>query len=143
MLSVEDRLAIQELYARYCWAIDTGDPDALVATYTSDGAFEPPTGQVIAGHEALRTWAIARAAFRKTEATTNGQHWSTNLVAEGDGVRAKARCYFMRIAQKGDPMSVIFDVSGWQSDELRKIDGAWKFQSRKVSRNMPMHAAKA
>ena len=24
---VEDELAIRELYARYCWALDTGDTD--------------------------------------------------------------------------------------------------------------------
>jgi len=35
-LSEADRLAIHELYARYCWALDTGDTDAYVALFTED-----------------------------------------------------------------------------------------------------------
>ena len=141
MLSVEDRLVIQELYARYCWAMDTGDPDALVATYTPTGVFSPPTNLVVIGHDALRKWAIGRAAFRLTEATTNGQHWNANLVLEGDGQSARGRCYFMRIMHTREPMSVVFDASGWYEDELRKVDGAWKFQSRNGTRNMPVKPA--
>jgi hypothetical protein len=33
----EDRLAIYELYARYSWALDTGDTDGYVAMFTDDG----------------------------------------------------------------------------------------------------------
>ena len=39
-LSVEDRLAIQELIARYNHAIDGGDPDGWAATFAPDGTFE-------------------------------------------------------------------------------------------------------
>ena len=34
--STEDRLAIFELYARYSWALDTGDTDGYVALFTED-----------------------------------------------------------------------------------------------------------
>lgn len=39
-VSVEDRLAIGDLFARYMWAIDTGDVEGLVACFTEDGALE-------------------------------------------------------------------------------------------------------
>ena len=35
--TTEDRLAIYELYARYSWALDTGDTDGYVALFTADG----------------------------------------------------------------------------------------------------------
>ena len=35
-LTVEDRLAIQDLLARYAWALDTGDVDSFVACFTPD-----------------------------------------------------------------------------------------------------------
>src|SRR4029078_10214578 len=34
--SVEDQLAIQALYARYSWALDTGDTDGYCALFTAD-----------------------------------------------------------------------------------------------------------
>ena len=33
---VEEELAIRELYARYCWALDTGDTDGYCALFTRD-----------------------------------------------------------------------------------------------------------
>lgn len=34
--STQDRLEIHELYARYSWALDTGDTDGYVALFTED-----------------------------------------------------------------------------------------------------------
>ena len=34
--SVEDQLAIHALYARYSWALDTGDTDGYCALFTED-----------------------------------------------------------------------------------------------------------
>ena len=36
-LSVEDRLDIQELFAKYCWGLNTGDHQAVVNCFASDG----------------------------------------------------------------------------------------------------------
>jgi ketosteroid isomerase-like protein len=56
-LSVADRIAIQDLIARYAWALDTGDVDALVRCFTRDCAvieevFEDPDRWE--GHEGVR-----------------------------------------------------------------------------------------
>ena len=34
--STQDRIEIYELYARYSWALDTGDTDGYVALFTAD-----------------------------------------------------------------------------------------------------------
>ena len=33
---IEDRVAIQDLIAKYCWALDTGDVESFVACFTPD-----------------------------------------------------------------------------------------------------------
>jgi hypothetical protein len=37
---VEDRLEIMELFAKYAWALNTGDADAVVALFAEDGYLE-------------------------------------------------------------------------------------------------------
>lgn len=50
--SLEDELAIRELYARYCWALDTGDTDGYVALFTDDAK---ATEETASGHLEVRT----------------------------------------------------------------------------------------
>ena len=57
MLSIEDRLGLQDLIANYSWALDTGDAEGLVACFTEDcvmseEVFEDP--DVWEGHEGIR-----------------------------------------------------------------------------------------
>ena len=40
--SVEDRIRIGDLFARYMWAIDTGDVETLTGCFTEDGSLESP-----------------------------------------------------------------------------------------------------
>jgi len=53
-LSVEDRLDIQELFAKYCWALDLGDADAFVQCFTEDGEFDHLWQGKMHGREAIR-----------------------------------------------------------------------------------------
>ena len=57
--STQDRTEIYELYARYSWALDTGDTDGYVAMFTDDAEVteESATGEteIRKGHEAIRT----------------------------------------------------------------------------------------
>ena len=48
-----EKLAIQELCARYAHAIDSLDPEAWVQCFTPDGGFQVATW-VVRGHAALR-----------------------------------------------------------------------------------------
>src|SRR3990172_8727347 len=67
-LTAQDYVDIQQLYARYNYAIDSGDIEAYVALYTPDGSFNSFTG-----HEGLRT-------FMKNRNGGTRRHWNTNLV---------------------------------------------------------------
>src|SRR5438309_25706 len=136
MLTIEDRLAIEALYRQYCWAADTGDGEAWVATFTASGIFDV-NGDVTTGRKALQEWVRARDASREREPTV-GQHWVTNLQVEGDGDTARARSYYMRtVTSRGDAREATIAAAGWSLDDLRKVDGVWAFERRVLSKRMP------
>jgi hypothetical protein len=52
-LSVEDRLDIQELFAKYSWAIDLADEELLVTCFAEDAYFDHLWQGRVQGHEAI------------------------------------------------------------------------------------------
>ncbi len=89
MIDTADRLAIDDLLARYGWAFDQGDGDAYAALFAEDG--------VLTGFgEPFRGRAALAALAQGTLAQSNGKwrHHLTNLTCryvEGrDTVEAKA-----------------------------------------------------
>lgn len=115
-LTIEDRLEIAELVARYNWALDSGDADAYIDTFTHDGVFRIVGGREYAGHEALRTiFARPRGSSR---------HWVTNMVMDGDGDTATMRCYLT--VMRGLQITNM----GRYENRLRRVGGRWKFVSR-------------
>lgn len=62
-LSLADRLEIQELIARYCWALDTRDGDAYAATFIPDGVFQG-IGSRGRGHDELQALPLSSTPRR-------------------------------------------------------------------------------
>ena len=69
-LSTQDYVDIEQLYAQYNHAIDSGDAEAWAATFTADGSFNKFTG-----HEALagfvRQWREKNGASRRQATWTH------------------------------------------------------------------------
>ncbi|MEX2373109.1 MAG: nuclear transport factor 2 family protein [Dehalococcoidia bacterium] len=119
-LNTDDRIAIQDLLARYNHAIDGGDAVAWAATFTSDGTFESG-GRTHEGTEALTAFAGQFA-----ERMAGSRHWNNNLVIEGDGDAATMHCYLILVRNKEVVTTARYE------DTLRRVDGAWRFASRRV-----------
>ena len=62
-LSVADRIAIQDLIARYAWALDTGDVDSLVTCFTTDCAVIEEVFEVCGLSEWMRVEGEAGGAI--------------------------------------------------------------------------------
>jgi SnoaL-like protein len=131
--SVEDRLAIMELYARYSWALDTGDTDAYVALFTRDGeAEETQTGHVARGHEEIRGIV---AFYHDDPAFPGHQHRIDSLVLDPDPQGRPdhwaARSYTLAsiTPQEGD--SRVY-WSGWNDDVVAREDGVWRIRYRGI-----------
>ena len=120
-LPIEDVLAIHELVARYAHALDSGDAEAFVATFTPDGVFDnPPTHRE--GREQLLLMGGNRAG--SVGAT---RHFMSNVIVEGDGQRATVKAYLMMTRGIGqEPGIAVYN------DDLVKVDGKWLFKIRRV-----------
>jgi ketosteroid isomerase-like protein len=122
-LSSEDLLAIQGLVARYNHAIDTGDSEAYVATFSKEGVLSWPERE-LEGHEALGQLAKSIPSPRQH------RHITTNLVIDGDGDKATLKAYLQVYSLSGDPAQMVVTGSGKYDDTLTKADGSWKFVHR-------------
>ena len=49
----EDRIAVEDVMARYVWAVDSLDPDGYVAVFTTDAVIDS-NGSISKGHEEIR-----------------------------------------------------------------------------------------
>lgn len=125
-LTTDDTIAIQQLYARYNHAIDSGNADGWAACFTPDGTFASASGN-FAGTQQLADFARAFAARMKA------RHWVNNLVIDGTGNEATGSCYLMllRLAGEGQPASIM--TTAIYRDTIVKHGGAWTFASRTVT----------
>ena len=121
-LSVEDRMAILDLAARYNHAFDYGDSEAWADTFTPDGVFG---GKPHRGTEELRTFAEGKAEVAKRH-----RHWTSNHVIQGSGDTATHTCYVM-ITEIGDKPTLF--GTGIYRDRLKKLGGEWKFLRRELT----------
>lgn len=125
-VSVEDRAEILDLAARYCHAFDLGDPNAWVECFSDDGVFETPGGEAVKGHKELREFVEYFQFPQKLPAPM--RHMPTAIAVDGDAVHATMRCYFSGWMLVNPPMMLCI---GRLEDQLKKIDGRWKFTRRR------------
>lgn len=128
-ISVEDRLEIQELYARYAQAADQCDGQAWSNCFIIDGFFAPSIGP---GAKAEYRGREALAAFITAPARVPNQdrHWNTAFTFERDGEDVRGVCYAFLLRVKGVEKPEIVGSVVYH-DLLTKEDGAWKFKERR------------
>jgi len=121
-LSAEDRLAIGELLAAYCHAIDLGRWETLPELFGE-------TMGVHEGREGLRAFAdLLRSSGIRM------RHYVTNLVVSGDGDRARAESYVLAFV--GEP-GTLRQTTGRYEDELVKRGGRWAIRVRRAVIELP------
>jgi hypothetical protein len=129
----EDRAEIEDLQARYLFALDFHDPDLYVSTFTQDGVLDYGSGEV-KGREAIKE-VIARMP---SPATAEGlrpaaaRHNISNVVIKVDGNKAAGRSYWFHYSNDNPQRRGVFDGFGHYEDQLVKIDGKWLFAKRKI-----------
>jgi ketosteroid isomerase-like protein len=123
---LEEKDAIRELLARYCFHFDNGEFDAWLDLFTPDGIFDLGTRGRFAGRESLQK-------FLKSLPLTNGlplmKHCVLNSIVDVVGDHATAQSYVV-VVRDGDVLAV--SVAGRYYDSLAKTGGGWRFTERKV-----------
>jgi 3-phenylpropionate/cinnamic acid dioxygenase small subunit len=133
-LTTQDHIEIQQLYARYNHAIDAGNAEEWVDTFTPDGVFNNRfTGrEVLLGF--IKTW-------REQMNGANRRHWISNVSISGGGESAKGAAYLLLLEVGGKAPTVI--NSGLYADELVKTANGWRFKSRSVKLDVPLAPSSA
>ena len=128
-LTVADRLGIQELLARYAWALDTGDVDGFLACFTPEAVvieevFEEPDRWE--GHANLRRLA---EHYKGVPDFPGRQHHVSQVLAEGDTQRCTVRSFTFVTECRGEP-PYILRFAGYYEDQAVKVRGDWLFAQR-------------
>ena len=130
-LTVEDRVLIRELYARYVWAMDSGDLDAFVACYTPGGRLD--VGRPAASPAELRAWA---ENFLRDSGFPGSQHHYNQFVMDGDAESCQVRAYWARLYRLPGTTGSQIIAQGYYTDTVVKVDGRWLFL---LKRSHPAH----
>jgi hypothetical protein len=128
----EDRAAIEDLQARYLFALDFHDPDLYVTTFTEDGVLDVGSGE-IRGRKAIRD-VIAKMPSPRSEGpyAAAGRHNISNIVIKVTGNKAVGRSYWFHYSNDNPQRRGVFDGFGHYEDELVKVNGQWLFTKRRI-----------
>jgi len=127
-VSIEDRLAISDLFTRYTCALDAGDANTVVDCFAEDGTLVSPAVGEHTGRAAITAFAQRFARFRENGSQL--RHVISNLVVQVDGLRGHATCYLTVFLTKDGTSRLL--APGRYDCDLRKVDGDWRFQRRVV-----------
>ena len=124
ILRIEDELAIGQLRARYCHLLDDMVWPEFIDLFTVDGEFEGLSK--VKGHEAL----MAFFSQDVPKIAERFWHFCTNGTVEINGQRATGRISMEYISTT---RGVSYVSAGHYDDVMVKVDGRWKFQSRRIT----------
>jgi hypothetical protein len=124
-----DQAAIRDVIARCAWALDTGDVEAFVQCFCTDGTllwdvFEAP--ERWDGEAALRHFA---EFFRAQPTSAGRQHHVTNTVITATAGGARAMSY-VAVALRQGAGPHLLNVMGYYEDHLRRERGEWRLAKR-------------
>jgi ketosteroid isomerase-like protein len=125
---LEEKDAIHETIADYCFHFDGGEFDKWVDLFTDDGTFDAGRMGVQKGKDALR-------AFLKNIRLTDGsplvKHCVMNEIIKVNGSEATAKSYIVVLRSKGEG-ALVNGLAGRYEDQLVKQGDRWLFKNRKV-----------
>ncbi len=134
--NTQDRTEIYELYARYSWALDTGDTDGYVALFTEDAEATEETSsgtiEVRKGRAQIRKLVLK---FHDRANFPGHQHQMSQFVFEADPqgrpdhwvVRSYA---WATINHPPEPPHLHW--CGHVRDVVVKVDGVWMIRSKAI-----------
>ena len=128
--AVEDKDAIREVLAEYCFRLDEGRFAEMAALFTEDGTWDTAFGKA-AGRVAIAE--LARSLRARAEGPTpRAVHLVTNIAIALDGERATVRSNWMVVHNSSQGPRI--GSCGAYLDEMAKEGGRWLFRYRRIDR---------
>jgi uncharacterized protein (TIGR02246 family) len=133
----EDRIAVEDVMARYVWAVDSLDADGYVAVFTEDAVIDS-NGSISKGHAEIRkvvTGLIQRRDGNKAKGlpTANLYHVISNVrITFPKPGEAVHQSYWQTVRRDSDG-TMAAAAMGRSEDRLVKRNGQWLIQSRRLT----------
>jgi uncharacterized protein (TIGR02246 family) len=132
----QDRMEIVELYARYSWALDTGDTEGYLALFTEDAEATEETSsgglEVRKGREEIRKLILK---FHERPDFPGHQHQMAQFVFEPDP-DARPDHWVVRsyawATINHPPEKPHLHWCGHVRDVVAKVDGEWLIRSKDI-----------
>ena len=137
-----DRAEIDDLMARYLFALDWQDPELYASLFTEDGTLVWAGGTATGRAAIVSDMHNAKAADQRMIAGQSPQrpfrrrHFVSNVVLRVDGERATSRGYWWEFNNDGLDRRPYLGAYGHYEDELRRVDGRWLFSRRRIFNEM-------
>lgn len=125
---ISDRIEIQDLFARYCHAIDERDWDALDHVFTEDARIDySETGGAKGTFAEIKAWlpkALERfPMFQHMVATTR-------LTLDGDQATSRTILFNPMVHRGDDGADQVFFIGLWYRDVLVRTAAGWRIAER-------------
>ena len=133
----EDRVAVEDVMARYVWAVDSLDPEGYVAVFTEEAIIDS-NGNISKGHEEIRGIVMSLIQRRddnkaKGLPTSNLYHVISNVrITFPKPSEALHQSYWQTVYRDKDG-KMTAAAMGRSEDRLIKRNGKWLIQERKLT----------
>lgn len=138
----QDRAEIEDLLARYLFAMDYNDFNTYADTFTEDGTLEYARGKVIGREEIRESARRFKQAVAGIYQDIDGnpailRHVLCQSVIRVEGDRAWHTGFWFEAANDGPReasgrFTPTLGTFGIYEDELQRVDGEWKFSYRNI-----------
>ena len=140
-LTAQDYAEIQQLYAQFSHALDTGanNGNAYAQLFTADGSYMDETGKTITGRDSLAAYARGAGKTATSIRTFIYNTWIEPTSATA--ANGKAYVVMATVNETGQPASV--QNGGQFHDVLVKTAEGWRIRERKFVRAVAGNAPAA
>jgi 3-phenylpropionate/cinnamic acid dioxygenase small subunit len=128
-ISIQDRLAIHDLYTKWCVAIDDGDAEGWADTFTDNAVFRLTTHPVRAEGRA-EILAMGQSVYEHDEGMNRHQCYNILLTEDGDSVNGRCDAMVLELRTGGDAR--IIKTCRYQ-DRIVVTPRGWAFQERVIT----------
>ena len=128
-ITLEDKIAIGELVARFAHCSDFCDWEELAKLYAPD--VETEMEGIPLRFRGIEE-QIEHAKVSEQQTQGKNRHFNFNLFVTEEGAEVQAHYMFMNVNAGATPMSGTIVVTGRMRDTVVKTDGCWKIARRLV-----------
>jgi ketosteroid isomerase-like protein len=132
-----DRAEIEDLMARYLFALDYNDLDTFIAMFTEDAVFDFARGRISGKANILEAVKGFKARIGELYKDEDGnpavlRHVLAHAAIRVEGDCAWTRSQWFEMANDGPGKSLKMGTFGIYEDKLERVDGRWLFSERRI-----------